>query len=505
MSAPPRAPYLASLAAGALSMAVGACGGAAPAASPGPVAAPGSSPAASPEPASTLSGTPVALEESWQVLCADRRHEPFDTGCMLYAVGALDDGTVVAGGGYYGAVSLGDALLPKQAYETAVLAAFDANGHPLWHRVFGTEWHNQVSRVVPLGDDVLVAGTRANGFDAGGARLPDKRTAAGYEWQSEQGYVAMYARDGRLLWAHDAEQLVTGRDAPEGPVLFGAPDAAVRAPGGGAWLLYVTRAGSIAVRVDVRGEAVERLPYRAAAAVPLELVRLAVDGKGAETRLAQTRNRRLVLSRFAPDGSTWSVVLAPVPAGEVGWLGALAVDDGGDAFVAWEDAAAGGITVTRVRAADGARAWTRTLPGPIASVPPQKPGAELAGIDRDVRTGAPQVSMRYRRPFVLSGFTLPTPPPPASDDPERDPRVRALATLSPEDGHVTAVGVFVPNVRACAQDYAARVGGGDIVFAGDSVYVASGEFPGYVPSRCPRLWGHYRAVVAKLAIRPVGR
>jgi len=61
-------------------------------------------------------------------------------------------------------------------------------------------------------------------------------------------------------------------------------------------------------------------------------------------------------------------------------------------------------------------------------------------------------------------------------------------------------------VRACARDYAARLAWGPrIVFVGDAAYVATGEYPGYVPSTCPRLWGHYGAVVAQLAVVPIGR
>jgi hypothetical protein len=99
---------------------------------------------------------------------------------------------------------------------------------------------------------------------------------------------------------------------------------------------------------------------------------------------------------------------------------------------------------------------------------------------------------------------MPAPGPPAVDDLERDARVRAIVTLAPGDGAVGAVGVFVPNARACARDYAPRQSWrSSLVFSGGVAYDVTGEYLGYVPSSCPPLYGHYAALAARLDLRPL--
>jgi hypothetical protein len=447
-------------------LACGACGGR-PAGATSP---PGG--AARPPEGARLT-TPVSVEESWQVR----------TGCTLNAVGVLDDGTIVVGGGYRSGAVLGDAQLAETTLtEAALVAGFDPSGKLLWHRESGDRGDDYVKRVVPLGSEFLVSGIRAAGM---------------------QGFVALYGHDGQLRWERTTGLLLVGEGWHGTLEPVGAPEAIAPADGGGAWLLFAASTGSAVVRVDAGGSAAERVLH--ADAIATADTRLAVDSRGDEYVFGEGTFHRLELSRYARDGSTWTAQVAEsFVRGSYSLAAGLEVDAAtGDAFVAWEETNTG-LHVARLRAADGARAWVRAIPVHLDRVDPDAPATELVGFDRDARTGNLFLSVQYRLPFALSGVVLRAPlqspdaRPVASGGVKVDLVSRAVAEVEPGAGRVVAAGPFVPNDDECSHDYLTRiVWWPGLVFSNGAAYVVTGEAP--PSSTC--LAGPEGAIVAKLSVR----
>jgi hypothetical protein len=414
------------------------------------------------------------VEESWQVR----------TGVALNAVGVLD-GTVVVGGGYRSGGSLGDGPLQESTLtETALVAAFAPSGKLLWHRESGERGDDYITRLVPLGSQFVVGGVRAEG---------------------QQGFVALCAHDGSPLWERTTGVLLVGEGWRTTLETVGAPEAIAPASDGGAWLLFAASTGSAVVRVDAKGFAAERVLH--SAAIATAETRVALDTRGNEYVLGEGTLDRLVLSRHARDGSTWSVPVAEsFLRGSFSLAAGLEVDQtSGDAFVAWEDTKTG-LNVARLRAADGTRAWLRTIPAHFDRMDPDAPATELVGFDRDTRTGKLYLSLQYRLPFALSGVVLRAPLQPPELPPgaaiphgaKPDLVARALAELEPEGGRVSAAGAFVPNDDACSHDYVTRiVWWPGVVFSGGAVYLVTGEAPR--ASTC--LTGPDGAIVARFSVR----
>jgi hypothetical protein len=142
--------------------------------------------------------------------------------CEIDIAGAAPDGTLFAGGGSYDTFSFAGSHQPHRAYEQLVLAAFEPDGKARWLKALGTQWHNKVDQVATIDDVVIVRGTHANGFDAGGKRLPDLAVrhvvsggvAQDMAFETETSFLAGYRPDGKLIWAKNMMELV-GPSSPE--------------------------------------------------------------------------------------------------------------------------------------------------------------------------------------------------------------------------------------------------------------------------------------------------
>ncbi len=152
----------------------------------------------------------VALRETWSDTCTLTGKAP--KACDLQAAAVANDGMLVVGGGSYDAFSLGGANHPKRSYEQLLLVAYDAAGKPLWSHAWGTQWHNLVDDALFIGSRIVITGTHANGFDAGGKRIPDRpyNHVAGQDtaFEAETSFVASLDRDGKVQWARNVADLV---------------------------------------------------------------------------------------------------------------------------------------------------------------------------------------------------------------------------------------------------------------------------------------------------------
>jgi hypothetical protein len=157
----------------------------------------------------------VALEERWSEVCGPRSRPPGNAPCRIEHVALGRDGTVVAGGGYYGANQLGTHHLASAAYETGLLAVYAPDGRLRWHKTFGASWHNSIERVLARDDgSIVVLGYHGQGFAIDGVRLPDRELpmveGEKLGFRALIGFVAVFDRTGKLALLEDVDALAYG-------------------------------------------------------------------------------------------------------------------------------------------------------------------------------------------------------------------------------------------------------------------------------------------------------
>lgn len=330
--------------------------------------------------------------------------------CELSAAAADDAGNVYVGGGSYMAFELAGEKHPARGFEQMVLASFDANGAPRWSHAFGSQWHNLVHDVRVIGDRLFVVGTHANGFDAGGVRLPNipppKVPGQDTGFESETGFVAAYDLDGKALWAKNLSRLLDDSNRPgvhAGGSMFGC---SIHADGGnGAWLT-IRDAQTHVVHVTADGAA--RESYVVDLTTPgILLGRVtSVDAKGELFRLWKSKDGTPRLRRCAANSPCRDTALPLMPASYPQW-GALRVLDSGGvvAVVTGDQIIAGGYRFEiQVVALDAAGRVTLSRPLMEPGFATQQ--TQVLGVST-TSDGGWLLAVRHATPLMVDGAVVP--------------------------------------------------------------------------------------------------